>query len=78
MDENPVSSVILYKFEDKPGMKVERKIYNHSLEQFLMGTPAEDLEIIQESIKKGIPQNYMSRRSRKLRYDFLERDHLTQ
>lgn len=77
MNKNPVSPVILYKFEDKPEIKVERKIYNHSLEQFLMGTPAEDLEIIQESIKKGIPQNYMSRRSRKLRYDFLERDHLT-
>ena len=76
MNKNPVSPVILYKFEDKPEIKVERKIYNHSLEQFLMGTPAEDLEIIQESIKKGIPQNYMSRRSRKLRYDFLERDHL--
>ncbi|HKL85603.1 MAG TPA: GLPGLI family protein, partial [Treponemataceae bacterium] len=73
MDKNPVSHVILYKFEDKPEMKVDRKTYNHSLEQFLMGTPAEDLEIIQESIKKGIPQNYMSRRSRKLRYDFLER-----
>jgi len=58
-------------------MKTERKIYNHTLEKYLMGAEAVELELIQEAIKNGIPLKFASRRSKKLRYDFLERDHLT-
>ncbi|OJV87186.1 MAG: hypothetical protein BGO34_12610 [Bacteroidia bacterium 44-10] len=77
IDEKPVSPVMLYKFEDNQEMKTERKIYNYTLEKYLMGAHAEDLELIQEAIKKGIPLKFVRRRTRKSTYDFLERDHLT-
>lgn len=78
IDEKPVTPVILYKLKDNEEMRTERKIYNHTMEKYLMGAEAEDLELIQEAIKNDIPLKFSRRRSRKLRYDFLERDHLTQ
>jgi GLPGLI family protein len=77
IDEKPVTPVILYKLKDNEEMRTERKIYNHTMEKYLMGAEAEDLELIQEAIKNDIPLKFSRRRSRKLRYDFLERDHLT-
>ncbi|WP_352422616.1 GLPGLI family protein [Proteiniphilum sp.] len=77
IDEKPVSPVILYKFEDNQEMKTERKIYNYTLQKFMTGAPAEELELIQEALKKGIPLKYVQRSPRRLLYDFLERDHLT-
>ena len=77
IDEKPVTPVILYKLKDNEEMRTERKIYNNTMEKYLMGAEAEDLELIQEAIKNDIPLKFSRRRSRKLRYDFLERDHLT-
>ncbi len=77
IDEKPITPVILYKLKDNVEMRTERKIYNHTMEKYLMGAEAEDLELIQEAIKNDIPLKFSRRRSRKLRYDFLERDHLT-
>ncbi len=77
IDEKPITPVILYKLKDNEEMRTERKIYNNTMEKYLMGAEAEDLELIQEAIKNDIPLKFSRRRSRKLRYDFLERDHLT-
>lgn len=77
IDEKPVTPVILYKLKDNAEMRTEREIYNHTMEKYLMGAGVEDLELIQEAIKNGIPLKFARRRSKKLRYDFLERDHLT-
>ena len=78
LDEKPVSPVILYKLKDYGEMKTDRKTYNYALEKYLMGAALEDLELLQEAIKKGIQLKFARRSSRKSRYDLLERDHLSQ
>ena len=77
IDEQSVSPVILYKFKDNQEMKTDRKIYNQTLEKYLMGAEEGELALIQEALKRGIPLRFTKKNSRKLRYDFLERDHLT-
>ncbi|SEA01473.1 GLPGLI family protein [Porphyromonadaceae bacterium KH3R12] len=77
INKKPVSPVLFYNLWDNQEMKTERKIYNYTLEKYLMGASAEDLELIQEAIKKGIPLKFSRRSTRKSAYDFLERDHLT-
>lgn len=53
IEENPVTPVILYKLKDNGEMKTEREIYNHTMEKYLMGAEAEDLELLQDAIKKA-------------------------
>ncbi len=76
MDEKPAFPVTLYKFDDHKEMETERIIYNHTLEKYLMAADIEELDLLQEALKEGIPLKFAQRRSKKLRYDFLERDHL--
>lgn len=57
-------------------MKTERITYNATLEKYLMGADSNELELLQKAIKKGIPLKFARRRTKKLRYDLLERDHL--
>lgn len=77
LDEKPAFAVTFYKFEDHGEMKTERLIYNHTLEKYLMGADIGELDLLQEALQKGIPLKFARRRTKKLRYDFLERDHLT-
>ena len=77
MDEKSAFLVTLYKFDDHIKMETERIIYNHTLEKYLMGADIEELDLLQEALKEGIPLKFAKRRAKKLRYDFLERDHLT-
>ena len=42
-----------------------------------MGADIGELDLLQEALQKGIPLKFARRRTKKLRYDFLERDHLT-
>ncbi len=77
INKKPAFPVILYKFEDNKEIKTDRKTYNHTMEKYLMGAELGELDLLQEAIKKGAPIKFQSRRGRKLRYDLLERDHLT-
>ena len=76
LDEKPAFPVTLYKFNDYGEMKTERLIYNHTLEKYLMGADIGELDLLQEALKKEIPLKFAKRRTKKLRYDLLERDHL--
>lgn len=76
IDKKPAFPVTLYKFDDYGEMKTERKTYNHTLEKYLMGADIGELDLLQKALKAGIPLKFATRRAKKLRYDFLERDHL--
>lgn len=77
IDKKDVEPIFFYHFDKDPYLKTERKTYLNALKDFLTGTPAEDIGLIQEAIKKGKKQKYMSRVKKRLLYDFLERDYLT-
>ncbi|MGI6049162.1 MAG: GLPGLI family protein [Petrimonas sp.] len=77
MNKKIVFPVTFYKFQDNGEMKTERITYNHTLEKYLMGADIEELDLLQEALEKDIPLKFAKRRAKKLRYDFLERDHLT-
>ena len=78
INEKPLFPVIFYRFGEHAAIQTERLTYNNTLEKYLMGADAKDLEIIQEAIENGVPLKFARRRAKKLRYDLLERDHLTQ
>lgn len=77
INEKPVLPVVLYKFDDNEEMETDRITYNSTLEKYLMGADLGELGLLQKALDKGIELKFSKRRSRKLRYDFLERDHLT-
>lgn len=75
IDKTPAFPVILYKFDDNAEMKTDRITYNTTMERYLMGADIEELVLLQEALDKGIDLKFAQRRTRKLRYDLLERDH---
>lgn len=77
IDQKPFFPVTFYKFKDNATIQTDRLTYNDTLEKYFMGAEAKELKIIQDALENGVPLKFAARRAKKLRYDLLERDHLT-
>lgn len=77
INRKPTLPVTYYKFDDNGEMETDRITYNDTLEKYLMGSDIGELDLLREALKEGIPLKFAQRRTKKLRYDLLERDHLT-
>lgn len=73
----PTFPVTYYKLDEYREMETDRITYNDTLEKYLKGADIGELDLLQRALKEGIPLKFEQRRTKKLRYDLLERDHLT-
>lgn len=73
--ETDLQPVTFYHFNKEEFLSTDRKTFLRSKRAYISGEPVDNIELIQEIIKKELKSNYIQRNPRRLFYDFKERDY---